>query len=272
MNVAQAVAFVQNNGNEVEQARLAYLLTRQPPSPAIRASLFARQRDDGGWAPFWAAAYSSLDAACFRLAQAEQLGIPPGEPAVRRALYFLAQRQSATGAWEEDEKVASLAPPWATPGDLSACLYLTANCAFWLALWGDPYHQGAARAAACLQTHLLPDGQLPGFAHTHWLAAGLWHKLGWFEPADRVFAYLQQCVDSLPASNLAWLIVTLAAAGVPAAHPLLDKVAKLLAQSQQPDGRWASEDGAYQDVHATLEALRALSLCGRITAAPPGGL
>ena len=35
---------------------------------------------------------------------------------------------------------------------------------------------------------------------------------------------------------------------------------------QQPDGRWPSEDGAGQDVHTTLESLRALFF-----ARSPGG-
>jgi hypothetical protein len=51
------------------------------------------------------------------------------------------------------------------------------------------------------------------------------------------------------------------AAGVPRDHPLLDRAAYVLEQKQQEDGRWQSEDGPSQDVHATLEALRSLMVC-----------
>ena len=51
-------------------------------------------------------------------------------------------------------------------------------------------------------------------------------------------------------------------AGVPAAHPLLQRATPALAAAQQPDGRWVSEDGPKFDLHVTLEAIRALRLCG----------
>jgi hypothetical protein len=59
---------------------------------------------DGGWALFWAKDYSSLDATCFRLAQAEHLGITSTNAAVLRAIEFLAQRQFPDGRWEEKDE------------------------------------------------------------------------------------------------------------------------------------------------------------------------
>ena len=263
MKLWRAVEFIRGAGSEVEQARLKYLLTNERPAQEVVARLFAGQRPDGGWSPFWAKDYSSLDATCFRLAQAEQMGLTESEAAAMRAVDFLAQRQSPDGSWEEDETVANLAPAWAKPGDLSARLYLTANCGLWLALWGDPDQQ-ASKAAGYLQTHLGQDGHLPGSMHTHWLAGGLWHKLNWKEPAERVFEYLSKRIDNLAVSNLSWLITTVCAAGVTPNHPLVNKAASLLEQNQQDDGPWPSEDGPGQDVHSTLEALRALWLCGRV--------
>ena len=123
MNLWKAVEFVRVAGNEVEQARLKYLLANERPTQKMVAQLFTGQRPDGGWSPFWVKDYSSLDATCFRLAQAEQMGLAESETAVMRAVDFLAQRQFPDGSWEEDKKVANYAPPWAKPGDLSARLF-----------------------------------------------------------------------------------------------------------------------------------------------------
>jgi hypothetical protein len=264
LNLEKAVAFVRNTGNEVEQARLRYILANEHPTPQVVAQLFAEQRPDGGWSPLWAKDYSSLDATCFRLAQAEQMGLTESDPAVIRAVHFLAQRQSPEGSWEEDKSVANDAPAWAKPGDLSAKFYLTANCGFWLALLGNS-NMESVKAADYLQTHLHKDGYMPGFLHTHWLAGGLWKKLSRQEPAERMFEYLGKRINDLAVSNLSWLITTAIAAGVTPNHPLIIIATSLLEEGQQTNGGWLSEDGAIQDVHSTLEALRALGLCGRIT-------
>ncbi|MBN2390877.1 MAG: terpene cyclase/mutase family protein [Anaerolineae bacterium] len=263
MNFERAIAFVQSRGNEVEQARLRYILFYEHPSQKVVAKLVAGQRPDGGWPPFWANGYSSLDATCFRLAQAEQLGISEHETALTRAVHFLAHRQFSDGSWEEDESFADSAPPWAKPGDLSARLYLTANCGLWLAIWRSPDHR-AVEAADYLRLYLDQDGHLPGFLHTQWLAAGLWYKLGRHELSELVFKHLSENTNTLATSNLSWLIISVYLAGVSTDHPLVSKAVSLLEQSQHEDGRWSSEDGPNQDVHATLEALYALALCGRV--------
>jgi hypothetical protein len=217
----------------------------------------AGQRDDGGWAPFWAPGYSSLDATCFRLAQAEQLGLARSHPAVARATGFLASRQQSDGSWEEEAAVASLAPPWARPGDPAARLYLSANCGFWLALL-DGSSEAASRAAELLEGHLEPDGHLASFLQANWLAAGIWLRLGRHEPAGRTLGYLHRRLADMPAGNLAWLLTTLLAAGAPLDHPLLNAAAGRLAEQQEQAGHWASDDGPGFNVHVTLEALRAL--------------
>ncbi len=262
MNLESAIAFVKSHGDEIEQARLAYLLADERPSRQIVNALLSGQRKDGGWPPFWAPDYSSVDATCFRLAQAEQLGLTGFEPAIARAVGFLRQRQQSDGSWQEDEAVASMAPPWAKPSNLATRLYLTANSGFWLAVLNDSL-DGASRAAAHLGAFLDEKGHLPSFPHTHWLAGGLWHRVNWRELSERVLSYLDTQLANLPASNLAWMIVALRSAGVPASHSLLTKAASILELGQGQDGRWSSEDGPPRDVHSTLEAMRALRWCGR---------
>ncbi|HVN77516.1 MAG TPA: prenyltransferase/squalene oxidase repeat-containing protein [Terriglobia bacterium] len=258
----KAIAFIENRGNQVELARLHYLLTNERPSQEVISELFNGQRLDGGWPPYWAEDYTSLDASCFRLAQADQLGISPSETAVRATVHFLAQRQSSDGSWEEDKRIAHLAPVWALPGDLAAKLYITANCGLWLSLLGNPDDKGL-KAANYLRSQFNQAGSLPSFLHTHWLAGGLLYKMNYRDESGKAFDYLSRRADDLAVSNLSWLMITLVSAGVPANLPLLKKAALLLDRGQQDDGRWPSEDGPSQDVHSTLEALRALWLYGQ---------
>lgn len=89
MDLVAAIAFVEQHGAPIEQVRLAYLLDHIEPPAGLVTALFADQRADGGWAPFWAPNYSALDATCFRLAQAEPLGLVPSTPESQRALEWL---------------------------------------------------------------------------------------------------------------------------------------------------------------------------------------
>jgi hypothetical protein len=264
----RAVAFILAHGGDIERFALNQLAGASYrfslAAVKVERQLLAGQRPDGGWAPFWASDYSSLDATCYRLAQAETAGLPlPQE-----ALEFLHSRQKPDGSWEEDESVHDLAPPWATPGDLTARLYLTANCGWWLINGMEHGAQGyedqAARAGAYLEGHLAEDGSLPSFLQTHWLAAALWIRLEEGQPelpeqAKRTLDYLAtQLDDETPAGALGWMLTTLAPLGVPPEHPAIVKAVAVLSEKQRPDGGWTSEDGPERDAWVTTQALRAL--------------
>jgi hypothetical protein len=257
-DLERAHDFVLTHGDAGEQARLHYLWTGEAVPDPLIAGLLAGQRSDGGWPPFWAPDYSGLDATCFRLARADQIGVSRRDARLRRARHFLAARQRVDGSWEEEEAAGTHAPPWARPGDPAARLYLTANCGFWLAVSGET-PANANQAALFLQEQVDDHGHLPSFLHTHWLAAGLWLAVGHPALAERTLAYLAtRLQDDTPAGTLSWLLTALDRAGLPTAHPLMQQAATLLEAAQAPDGRWTSEDGAAHDVHVTLEAIHAL--------------
>jgi hypothetical protein len=49
----KAIAYIETNGDIVEQARLRYLLEQRPPPAAALRQLYNAQQPDGGWSPFW---------------------------------------------------------------------------------------------------------------------------------------------------------------------------------------------------------------------------
>lgn len=254
MDREKAVQFVRQNGGDVELARLRYLLDGERPSSDTVKQLFLGQREDGGFAPFWAAGYSSIDATCYRLAQAEQLGLDTNTIEIVDALRFLLWRQEADGRFAEHPSVADSAPPWAAPGDLAATLYLTANAGFWLAFWN---FTAAAQGAANFLTNHLDETRhkLPSFAQAQWLACGLAWKLERHELVDHLASHLYAHLPE-SAGELAWLLVTLRSVGFPADSGVVVAGSVRLARMQEGDGRFPSDEG--QEVHTTLEALRVL--------------
>lgn len=260
----RAAAFVRERGDELDNMRLDTLVRDGKALSHEQVERFLLgQRTDGGWAPFWAPDYSSLDATCCRLAQGEGL-IPLNTLAFRRAYDFFRSRQRPDGSWEEDESVRELAPPWATPGELAPRLYLTANCGWWLVnatLSGNivTSDEAAQRAGEHLEHHLTLDGSLPSFLHAHWLAAGLWIRLGRNNLTDRALDYLTMRIDdTVPAGALTWMLTTLGGLGILPEHSLIRKATAQLMRQQRADGSWASEDGPDRDPYVTVEALRGL--------------
>lgn len=259
INATQAINFIRENGNAVDQARLAYISVRKRPSAKEHAIFATSQREDGGWSPFWAEDYSSVDATCFQLAKADQLGLGAETPFVDKALNFLADNQVPRGWIEEDSRVVDIAPPWAQPGNQAARLYLTANSAYWLAVHGFTVWDKIRASEYLLNS--VSNGAVPSYLHTYWLACGLWQKMGQDAVVESVCGHLQSRIADLSANNLTWMLVALRTAGIPSTHPLIKGAIERLIQMQQEDGRWASDDEMEQDTHVTLEALRALQLC-----------
>ncbi len=267
MNSSAAAVFVEKRGDPLQRARLRYIYQGQPPSPNALRQFRAGQRADGGWQAHWAPNYSSIDATCFELFRAEQLGLDVSDPALIASLHFLARRQQGDGAWEEAPNLSSVTPPWAVPGSREARLYLTASSGYWLARLAPAsmgsLRESATRASNYLILYLGGRDRLPSFHQADWLAAGLWQCLGRADLSGRLYTFLETRLPELPAGNLAWLIVTLRGAGLEASHVLLAAAGTRLAALQAEDGHWPSE-GPGRDVDETLDALYAMRLLGQL--------
>ncbi len=257
-----AIDYVLQHGTPAERARLRHALHGEPPPADVHEQLELSQRGDGGWAPFWAPDYSSLDATCYQLAQADQLGIDRLALPIIDAIRFLIERQRPDGSWEEEPPEPDAAPIWARPGDVAAGLYVTANCGFWVAVTGL-VPSAAHDAATYLSFHLGAAGELPSFPHTHWLATAVWQRLGMSDEANKGLGNLQRRVDELSAGNLAWLILALAKGGVAADHPTVVAALEQLLARRDPAGHWPSDEGSDNAAHVTVEALIALQLYGK---------
>jgi hypothetical protein len=246
-DLERAERYVREHGDALAVGRLETLLGGSPGDEAV-AKLVEGQNDDGGWPATWSGDASSLDATCYRLDHAEDLGDSVAEP-VGRALDFLAARRGDDGFWEEDAALREVAPPWARPGDDQAALYVTSNCAFWLARHRRPE---ADRAGGAIAVWIAPDGTLPTFFPGAWLAAGALALLGRDLHARLVLQALEPRTPELDEAALAWLATALALAGL-SVEPVASAARKRLAHLQQRNGSWAD------DPATTVTAIRALA-------------
>lgn len=265
-----AIGFVVAHGDAVDRARLSWLRVGTPPATAILEDAEVGQAPDGGWPAIWGGDVASVDATCFRLAELDDLGAL-GRPAARRALDWLATVQRPDGTWEEDESLSGWAPPWATPGDPEARLYLTANAGFWLTVAGHDARaagpldhrvggvyagvvHGAAQAFAAA---IRPDGTWPSFLAAGWLGAAVLHRQEMYYESARIQVVLADRVREMTPSDLTAMASAMRRVGLSANDSLLIAAHRRLAETQRSDGGWASDDGEAFNVHTTLAAIRA---------------
>jgi len=256
-------SYIEKHGNPVEKARLAFLLKGTPPSREVVSELFADQCEDGGWPAKWSHNTSSLDATCFRLAQAEQLGLTTAAKQIQTALRFLVRRQSLDGSWDEESRIAQWTPSYLKPGKIESRLYLAANCGFWVAYFSGR-DNSVPRAMGFLMRYLEESGCLPATPQANWMSAGLWLRMRRYEVAEKVITSCQGHMDDLPASSLAWMGVTLIIGRIRQKNPLIKRVAEKLLTMRQPGDYWECEDGKDRNCHTTIEAIRVLKFTKKL--------
>jgi hypothetical protein len=269
IDIDAAIGFVVAKGDPVDRARLAYLRIGAPAGDDIISSVEAGQTRDGGWPALNNGRIGSIDATCFRLAELDDLG-GLGRPAARRALDWLASRQSPDGTWEEDRALADVAPPWTQPGDPEARLYVSAQAVFWLTVGGldaraagplddrpgGAYAGVANSGAQALRAQVASDGSLPSFLVAQWLAGAVLYRHEMYYESARIQMRLIDRMPDLTGADAAWLAAAMRRVGVPADDQLVAAAWRRLGETQRGDGAIPSDDGAKFDVHTTLTALR----------------
>jgi hypothetical protein len=255
-----AIGYVVAHGDPVERARLSFLRTGQDPPEEILSRIGSGQTAEGGWPAGADGSVPSIDATCFRLAELDDLGGLRG-PQVERAVLWLAGVQRPDGTWQEDERLASEAPPWAMPGDPEATLYLTAAAGFWMAVAEADdaparYADRLASAARHVVSRLREDGSWPSFLATGWYAAVLLHSQQFFYESARIQQVLAERLGDMSPADVAGMAAALRRVKLGDDY-LVQAARKRLAGTQRTDGGWDSDEGPIFDVNTTLTAIRA---------------
>lgn len=268
----RTIAYIDQNGNEMERARLRGLLGRPRPEAKIVRMLEARQNDDGGFpSELVQGRPSSVDATALVLGWMEDLGMLGSAQAERVVTYLLAA-QRPDGTWDESPGLLKYGPPpRLLPGDPRVQTLCTALAAYWLVLLGYRQDHAVSRALACLRARQAAEGRFLGYLRTTWTAAAVFRLV---EGAGSAAG--TRALDALAAVEderwypgaLTGMLGCLAEAGVPMSSAVIERGLARLWAIAQPDGSWASEDGEFYHVEVTLGGLRALLLYGIV--APAG--
>ncbi len=264
------IAGIDQNGSEMERARLRGILGRPRPDTKIVRTVEARQNEDGG-APHGMVAgrLSTIDATTTTLEWLSDLGLAES-PYVERACMYLLSTQRPDGAWDEPRGVLRYSPPpRLLPGDPRVRCRATALVAFWLARAG--YRDDAPRrAVAYVAARQAPDGRVLGFRETTWLLAAASAMLE--GPASPVTV---RAIESLAAvaderwspGALAGMLDCLGAAGFSGSVAVIARGLDRLRARARPDGTWLSEAGEAYHIEVTLAALRAIVFHGAVVPA-----
>jgi hypothetical protein len=270
-----AVAYIHENGEELERARLTGLLGRSRVEAKVARSLLARQNEDGGF-PFGLipGRPSAVTATTTALQWMQDLRLLPSAYVERAAAYLLTI-QRPDGAWDESPGVLRYDPPaWARPGSALSRACCTAVTASWLVRLRGRRYDAVTRATTFLrETHndRWPEDEPTQI--TALVAGALLMVEGFSSPV--VSAGLEvlraHAPDGWSADCVTDALAALHQGGMPEDDPLIATGLQRLVALQRADGGWSSEFGVDHDVDLSLRAFSVLlahGVCGS-SALPP---
>lgn len=260
IDVQKAIDFVKNNGNQLELARLNNFFGEKFDSKLVLQGFSELQNPDGGFPfgdrPGFPSCLSNTAQAVHVL---QELGLGDSSIAKASINYFLEMQHK--GFWPENEKIAPLGPPvWDMPGDDKVTLWLSADITD-LLLRSDYPKDKLSQAADFIRDHQAPDGKFMGYIHTTWMALSVFGKKGLDDVnvASKALAYLEQAeLEEWDAACIAWCLDCMKVGEVASDSSLWDKLTVKLADLQEADGSWPSDDGESlktRNVNSVLAAL-----------------
>lgn len=271
-HLSAAVAYIHENGEELERARLAGLLGRSRAEPKVARSLLARQNEDGGF-PYGLiqGRPSAITATAAAMQWMQDLRLLPSSYVERAATYLLTV-QRPEGAWEESPAILRYDPPaLVRPGSLLSRSYCTALAVSWMARLLGPRHDSVTRATAYLRESR--NGDWPVDEPAHVTAHVVTAMLMVDGPSSAVVsaglgALRRLAPEVWTADRLTDALGAMYLAGLPAEDPFVAAGLRRLLSLQRPDGGWSSEYGADRDVDLSLRALGVLLAYGVSTHTP----
>ena len=266
MDISTYASFIEDNGSELEKARFRRLFFGAKPEPTVVRNLTGLQNDDGGFpCRMTRGNPSSINDTLRALNWLDELGML-ASPEAKSALDYLLAVQKDDGGWDEVPAATQYGtPPWASPGQLRARMYLTAQCAYWLVVSGRVNHPAFRKSLGFLLRHREETGRFRGFLHTTWIATGVLAMAG-----EEYSGVVEQGLHALMAkpvaewvdSQISWALEYLSRAGVSEDAPFVRLGLAQLLHRYEVNGRWESEDGEAYTVGATIGALKVLKSYG----------
>jgi hypothetical protein len=265
----RTIAWLDQNGNETERARLRGLLGRPRPDARVVRTLEARQNPDGGFpSDLVQGRPSSIDTTELVLRWMQDLNVLDS-PLAQRVVTYLFTAQRPDGSWDESLGLLKFGPPpRLLPGDPRVRTLCTALAAYWLVTLGYRSDHAVSRALAYLRPRQAAGGRFLGFIRTTWVAAALFRFVE--GPGSSIAARALEALAAVEperwrAGALGGMLNGFVESGVPPVAPVVQKGLARLRALAELDGSWLSEEGEFYRAEVTLRALRALLLYGVVS-------
>ncbi len=264
VDVVGALAFVGGQGSARDRALLKVLLRDELTDGDLQAVTTFQNSDGGFRAPEVQGTQSLIGETAAAIIHLCALGAQEFGT-TQAAVDFLLHHQRPGGRWGEEASLAEASlPPYFQPGSDDVDAWETAaGCLALLSLGLPLDHRPAARWLSerpCLK------GGLPAFPFEPPLLYALFHRLQ--GPASAATAAAQRAAEAVDLAKvetwgLWWPVQTMRLVGVPAADPVVARLAGELEGRQHESGGFVDE-GEPSGL-STVYALAALEMAGLIT-------